>query len=177
MFCLFNINGQGWPGYQTTAPLPAALVTGVWYHVAATYDHNAMKLYFNGQPLVTNVIGPATVIHSPSLFRVSKDDNSNVPFPGRIDDARIYGRALSANEIAYVYSGVPRLDIARINDHVMLSWLAPAGWVLEYTNTLSATAAAWPTVPLIYPTDGGAMSVTYTNHPATGNQFFRLHKP
>jgi hypothetical protein len=88
-----------------------------------------------------------------------------------------FGRALTAAEVAYLYSGIPTLNIAAAADQVTLSWLAPAGWVLEGTNALSATPASWPAVPLTYPPDGGAMSVTYTNNPATGNQFFRLHIP
>jgi len=105
VFFQFNVSGQGWPGYQITAALPAPLVTGTWYHLAATYDHNAMKVYFNGMPLATNVIGPVTLVHSSSLFRISKDDNLNVPFAGRIDDARIYNRALTEAEVAYLFAG------------------------------------------------------------------------
>src|SRR5208283_5195941 len=44
--------------------------------------------------------------HPSFLFQTySKDDNLNCPFAGRIDDARIYQRALSAAEIAYLYAG------------------------------------------------------------------------
>jgi Concanavalin A-like lectin/glucanases superfamily len=178
VFCQFNTNGQSWPGFQTTAPFPAPLVTGVWYHVAATYDHNATKLYFNGVPLITNVVGPATVVHSPSLFRVSRDDNFNVPFPGRIDDARIYNRALTAVEIAYLYTGIPWLTLTRTNDQITLSWLvSEGGWVLERTNVIAGASAPWPEVPPPYQTNAGMISVTLTNPPPLGNQFFRLHKP
>jgi hypothetical protein len=107
LFCQFNTNGQAWPACQTIGLFPQPLVTGVWYHVAATYDHNATVLYFNGSPLATNVVGPVTIATSTSSFRISKDDNGNVPFPGRIDDVRIYNRALTAAEIAYLYAGPP----------------------------------------------------------------------
>jgi hypothetical protein len=33
------------------------------------------------------------------------DDNGNCPFPGSIDDVRVYNRALSKGEIAYLYQG------------------------------------------------------------------------
>src|ERR1019366_7191369 len=112
VFFQFNASGQGWPGNQTTVALPAPLLTGVWYHLGATYDHNAMKIFFNGLRLITNSIGPVTVTHASSLFRISKDDNLNVPFPERIDDARIYNRALSAAEIAYLYAG-PNLPVTQ----------------------------------------------------------------
>ena len=105
LLCQFNADGQGWPVNQTIGTFPQPLVTGVWYHVAATYDHNATALYFNGSQLVANVVGPVTIATSTSAFRISKDDNGNVPFPGRIDDVRIYNHALSAAEIAYLYAG------------------------------------------------------------------------
>jgi hypothetical protein len=103
----FNTNNQAWPGFATEAVLPASLPTNVWLHVAATYDQNAVMLYLNGVPLVTNVIGAATVAHSTSAFRIGLDDNGNCPFPGSIDDVRVYGRALSQSEIAYLFAGPP----------------------------------------------------------------------
>ena len=99
LFCIFNTNGLMWPGFVTAAHFDAPLPTNVWFHIAATYDHNAVKLYFNGVPLVTNVIGPVTIANSPASLRLSMDDNMNVAFAGRIDDARIYNRALTATEI------------------------------------------------------------------------------
>jgi hypothetical protein len=60
-----------------------------------------------------------------------------------------------------------------------LSWPAQSdGMVLEYTNALPPVAvASWPVLPLPYQTNAGVISVTVTNTPAVGNQFFRLHKP
>ena len=52
---LFNSPGTGWPSQQIlSGPI---ISSGVWYHVALTYDQSAMKLYCNGQPVATNVIG------------------------------------------------------------------------------------------------------------------------
>jgi hypothetical protein len=105
LFLAFNVNGQDWPGYWTQAVLPAPLPTNVWLHYVATYDHNAVILYLNGVPLITNVIGAATVAHSTSSFRIGMDDNGNCPFPGSIDDVRVYNRALTAAEIAGLCAG------------------------------------------------------------------------
>jgi hypothetical protein len=50
--------------------------------------------------------------------------------------------------------------------------------LLEGTNALpSVAASAWPPVPPPYQTNAGTISVTLTNSPATGNQFFRLRQP
>jgi hypothetical protein len=179
LFCQFNTDTLLWPGYQTMVDVPFALSTNVWYHVAATYDHNAVKLYLNGVPLVTNVVGPVTIANTVATLRVSSDDNYNVAFAGRIDDARIYNRALSEREIIYVYAGTPTLDIARTNDQITVSWRAPWGnWLLERTNALpAAVGGSWPQVPPPYQTNAGVISVTFPNSPATGSQFFRLHQP
>jgi len=105
LILLFNTNGQAWPGIRTIANLAAPLLTNQWYHFVGTYDHNAVKIYLNGVLLTNNVIGPVTIQNSGSTLRISKDDNLNVPFAGRIDDPRIYQRALSSAEIAYLYAG------------------------------------------------------------------------
>jgi len=100
----FNPSGQPWAGtsISTTASLAAPLAIHTWYHLVATYDHNAVKIYLNGVLLVSNVIGPVNLQNSGSALRISKDDNLNGAFAGRIDDARIYNRALSASEVTYI---------------------------------------------------------------------------
>jgi hypothetical protein len=62
---------------------------------------------------------------------------------------------------------------------ITISWPAPAeGWLLEGTNALpSMAASSWPPVPPPYQTNAGTISVTFTNLPATGSQFFRLRQP
>ncbi len=59
---IFNSPGLTWPSSSVLCPLP--FVPGTWYHVAWTYDQSAMKLYFNGQPVATNVIGPQPIATS-----------------------------------------------------------------------------------------------------------------
>jgi hypothetical protein len=96
----FNKEGQAWPGYVTEAVFPKPAPTNEWLHIAATYDRNAVKIFLNGVLQATKVIGPVTVAHSISSFRIAMDDNGNCPFAGSVDDVRIYRRALSEAEIA-----------------------------------------------------------------------------
>ena len=51
------------------------------------------------------------------------------------------------------------------------------GWVLERTNALGGVSAQWPQVSPPYQTNGETISVSFTNSPAVGKQFFRLRKP
>lgn len=106
-FVQFNTNGQAWASYSATASFPDPMPTNTWLHAAATYDRDTIKLYLNGMLVKTNQIGPVTLANSPSTLRISKDDNMNVPFTGRIDDARIYNRALTATEISRLALGLP----------------------------------------------------------------------
>jgi Concanavalin A-like lectin/glucanases superfamily len=101
LVALFNSPGQGWPGYEVGVLLP--IVPGTWNHVAFTYDQSAMKLYFNGQPVATNVIGQAVISATSANLHISGDDNNHDYFDGLIDEASVYNRALSASEIAVIY--------------------------------------------------------------------------
>lgn len=71
----------------------------------------------------------------------------------------------------------PMLSITRTNEFITVFWTAPSdGWRLERTNALGGASATWPPVPPPYRTNAGTVSATFTNAPAVGNQFFRLHK-
>ena len=86
---------------------------GNWYHIAATYDRTALKIYINGvldnsvntqyTPYQNNqqlVIGRGCV-GDPCMFKPS-----NPSFNGIIDEVRIYNRALSASEIQAEYNAL-----------------------------------------------------------------------
>lgn len=101
LFAQFNSPGGFWPQFAISYASP--IVTGVWYHVAWTYDQSAMKLYLNGLPVATNIIGAHAISTSSSDFRISGADN-HVYFNGLIDELAVYNRALSAGEIATIYA-------------------------------------------------------------------------
>jgi hypothetical protein len=76
------------------------LIEGDWYHLALTYDGSVLKLYLNGQ----EVAGRAPV-PSPEFKKVPDDsvlEIGNTAFGpryrGRMDDLRVYSRALSPEE-------------------------------------------------------------------------------
>jgi hypothetical protein len=175
LFCQFNKDGQMWPGFVTAADLHGAVTTNEWVHVAATYDSNAVKLYLNGVPLTTNIIGAATIASTVASFRISMDDNYNVPFPGLIDDGRIYSRSLSENEIAYLYSGPPPILTIKTASPAtnIVSWPGPAyGWLLEQKPSLNASGATWSQLSPPYQTNTTDVWVTLTN--ALDRTFYRL---
>jgi Concanavalin A-like lectin/glucanases superfamily/Bacterial Ig domain/Immunoglobulin domain len=141
----FNSPGQGWPSSLVTAS--GVIATGVWYHVAWTYDQSAMTLYVNGLPVATNVIGPKPIVASSSNLRISGDDNLHVYFDGLIDEPSIYNRALSSAEIQAIYNagGSGKCTSAA---PVIVS--PPASLTVNAGQTATFTVLAGGTRPLSY---------------------------
>jgi hypothetical protein len=104
---LFNdTQADGGGRLNATVPYPTDGVT--WMHVAATYDGATIKMYVNGVLNVTRAsTGPLTTNSLPFVIGATSDGNTARVFPGAIDDARIYNRALSASEVAALAGAPP----------------------------------------------------------------------
>lgn len=80
---------------------------GKWYHVVGVYDGEKTKLYIDGQ-LVVDSAGQSGDINYPDhaflVIGIYKDDNEHDPFKGKLDEIRLYDRALSESEILQNYS-------------------------------------------------------------------------
>jgi hypothetical protein len=86
-------------GQDASAPGAAALPLNVWSHVAATYDGADLRLYVNGVLASTQ---PATggLPSTDDPMRIGGNLIWGEYFAGRIDEVRVYNRALSGAEIA-----------------------------------------------------------------------------
>ncbi|MGH7176842.1 MAG: LamG-like jellyroll fold domain-containing protein [Tepidisphaeraceae bacterium] len=106
-FHLAGVNG----GVLTTA-LPS---TGVWHHVAATYDGATMRIFLDGVDVANGAAGGAIATTSDPLYIGHKAAGSWVGnlFDGVMDDVRIYSRALSTQEIQQLV-GVPVLPVVSV---------------------------------------------------------------
>jgi beta-galactosidase len=82
---------------------------GVWHHVAGTYDGIQLKLYIDGAlRSVSDYIGYiASNQYAVNIGRNSEADDGTRFYEGAIDDVRIYTRALSSAEIAYLADTTP----------------------------------------------------------------------
>ena len=80
-----------------------ALAAGRWYHVAATYDGAAWKLYLNGIQDGSKSESGNLVSGSNPLYIGTQSIGSN-PFNGSVDDVHVYRRALSPQEVAAIYN-------------------------------------------------------------------------
>lgn len=85
-------------GGDQNLPGGSALTANTWTHLAATYDGAAERLYVNGNQVASKAqTGNMTV--SSGALRIGGNSVWSEFFKGRIDEIRIYNRALSATEL------------------------------------------------------------------------------
>ena len=86
--------------------MPATLVysgsLSGWTHVTVVYENKQPKLYLNGGLVRTGLISPMSVVH---LNPVEIGGDVYGYYAGKLDDIRVYNRALSAAEVATLPSG------------------------------------------------------------------------
>ena len=83
------------------------LQPGYWYHVVGTYDGKTQRIYINGklQGEATEQAGP--IAYPGRLFYTIgayRDDDEHFTLTGRIDEVRVYDKALSAEQVAKRFS-------------------------------------------------------------------------
>jgi hypothetical protein len=76
-----------------------ALPLNQWSHLAATYDGAAMQLYLNGVLRGSASLPNGAIPPSAQPIWIGANGLFGHPFRGRIDEVRIYNRALSPGEI------------------------------------------------------------------------------
>jgi hypothetical protein len=96
---------------------PYTLSNNTWYHVAATYSAGTVKLFINGALQTTGTVANAELRSSAEPLYIGarylpEADNAHYPFLGKIDEVRVYNRALSESEIQQLYqvSGIVDSD-------------------------------------------------------------------
>jgi hypothetical protein len=96
-------------GLGTTPAGSVPACDGFWQHVVGVFDStagvNAVKLYVNGL-LVARLAGPASlynIAHEVSFGNHDSGSGYTVPFAGKLDDVRVYNRALSPKDVQALY--------------------------------------------------------------------------
>jgi hypothetical protein len=77
-----------------------ALITNTWAHLAGTYDGATVRLFVNGVQ-VSSRAQTGQIAISTNPLQIGGDSIYGQYFPGRIDEIRVYNRALSAAEIQH----------------------------------------------------------------------------
>jgi hypothetical protein len=93
-------------GGRADVSAPPLVTVGSFQHVAASYDGNSIRLYYNGTLAKTEVVGPAS-FNTGDPINIGIENlaaaGSLFPFKGLIDELSVYNRALSDQEIATVF--------------------------------------------------------------------------
>ncbi len=99
-FCLDIYQGKlrFFCGASGLATNTLVLGSNTWYHVAATYDGNFMKLFLNGN-LLSAVALTGNLPQNLNPFIIGGDQSGTSRFGGLINDVRFYSRPLSQSEI------------------------------------------------------------------------------
>jgi photosystem II stability/assembly factor-like uncharacterized protein len=96
------------------------LQTGVFYHVAGTYDGNAMRLYLNGAEAgslaVAGLVGVGAGVYLSAWVEA---------LDGLLDEIAIYDRALSSAEIQAIYLAD---SLGKCNTFISHGIVLPQGW-------------------------------------------------
>ncbi len=75
---------------------------GVWHHVAGTYDGSSLKLYVDGMLQATTAHVGSIATRTNNLYLGENSEITGRFYAGAMDDVRIYSRALSQGEVAYL---------------------------------------------------------------------------
>jgi len=142
----FNRSDTGeiglWPnvGGDFDGPLTTtrSWVANTWYHITGTFDGTSFKIYVDGN-LEGTVSHPGTHEDASSLLMGCRTNQRNY-FTGKIDDVRLYGKALNEQEIGLVMRGEPDLawnpspsngSTPYITDAAPLTW-SPGDFAAEH---------------------------------------------
>lgn len=104
-----------------------SLQTGQWYLVVGVYEKDqSLKIYIDGV-LDAQVSSTGSPLPSTSGFAIgcqgSNSCNSNsVPFDGKIDDIRVYNRALTADEVSILANPFENEFMDLNNNQVPQNW-------------------------------------------------------
>lgn len=97
------VDDGGIPIFYTTAAeivAPSPVPEAAWVHLAATWTATTLRLFVDGEP-AGSAAGTPTFDGNPVLLGMDRNDGAEDSFlEGRLDEVRIYDRALDEAEIA-----------------------------------------------------------------------------
>ncbi|MDY6771291.1 MAG: DUF2341 domain-containing protein, partial [Candidatus Nanohaloarchaea archaeon] len=109
-----------------------------WHHLVGTYDGSRSLLYVDGD-IRANMSLSTTIRTNNNDFFIGAEQANQQLFDGKIDEVRVYSRALSQEEVKSLHSPSPGLlstsllDGGRYTDWTNLSWdgTTPSGTNIE----------------------------------------------
>lgn len=104
------LNYNGVASYSSGATAIATqgkvLTTSKWYHIVSVRDSNYLRTYVDGK--LTGVSqssnGALPAYGTSTVAKIGARYNQTINFDGKIDEVRIYNRALDSNEVKSLYN-------------------------------------------------------------------------
>jgi hypothetical protein len=193
----FFVSTDGGGHFVSTSDLStsgAAFPAGEWHHIAGVYDGAKVQLYLDGQALGSPapVTGQISPMLASSFVAIGSSDGRTTcgtcfgvrRFKGMIDEVDYFNRALSASEIAAVYTAgasgkcvsptapyifvQPTNQVVTVGANVSLSVVASGTpplayqWLFNGTNVAGAVTSTL-TLTNVQDYDGGSYAVVVTN--------------
>jgi len=120
------------------------IATDTWHHVAAVYDGATMALYRDGE-LVASTPKSGSIATSNTVSAAIGNQPADAsggarPFDGRIDDLRIYHRALDPAEIETVRTAGSMVNAAPVAT-ITSPAVSPSSWVTPASVTFEGTGS------------------------------------
>lgn len=109
------------------------LSANTWYHLAATYDGSVFNAYRNGVLITSNPAPSGAPNAESNSMKLGRHAAAAQFFTGTVDDARVYNRALTLEEIQNIMRGDPFVawnpkpannSTPNVKDVLPLSWSA-----------------------------------------------------
>lgn len=122
----------------------SAMALNTWTHLAATYNGTTLNFYVNGV-LVSSVAASGALDSTTGPLRLGAGATAGEVFAGRIDEVRLYNRALTVTEIQTdmatpVTPATPPPPVANFTG-TPLSGTVPLA--VPFTNTTTGNATSW----------------------------------
>lgn len=85
-----------------------------WHYVTATYDGENLRVYLDSTDVTSGSPTGGPMVHNTRSVTIGKASWFNgLQFKGLIDEVRIYNRALTADEIVWLYNGSWKENLSR----------------------------------------------------------------
>jgi PKD repeat protein len=131
-------------GVPRSVEASVALMPNIWTHLAGTYDGSMLKIYVNGT-LAGSAAVSGTITSYAGPLRLAANGSGGEVWTGKIDEVRIYSRALSASDIQADMTtaitppaaGVPGGEFSGSPTS------GPAPLVVQFTDASSGSLTNW----------------------------------
>jgi hypothetical protein len=149
------------PNSPANATGTGPLALNAWSHLAATYDGTTLQLFVNGASVGSRAVSGA-LLTSTGALRIGGNSLWGEYFQGRLDEVRIYNRALTASELQTDMATPVGGSTPDTTPPVRSSGL-PTGTLAAGTTQTSLSLATSENATCRYATTAGVAYASMTN--------------